>query len=469
MARTAKDGLSRHPTHGFRLTIGKKADGKPRLFWLGKDRAIAEYHADTLKGQHDSMKFHGREVWTPDDETVVKQCVMQYVEMMRGVRRMHIGDMKRLDDQRREVESRGRAFDIAFGDAPAAEQPAAPDPVAVAKPMLYAAIKAYVANIKGKRTSDKHKERAAQVVETNLKRARKDCPLAEIDFVWLDSLCDHYKARPKNLKEGTPLAPGGVKNVLTYLRLFFTWLDDTEYGGWEAPRKMLKCFKVRIADLMTTQELREVGIIKQFDTATLAKLYKTATDRQRAWMLTALFTGATQQELAVMEQAEFDLDKPRLVHLRNKTKVQGEYWLPPELVTLLRAEFKPRPNDSLAFRTAEGNPLVTFKDGRQTSDAVRQSWDDLRVAAELPDALSFKYLRKFLADWMTRHGGEEIGQVAMSHSRQSVLSRNYTSGRPFDRFNEFQRQMHAELKKAKVFEVPVKEKVKAKTKAKAAA
>jgi hypothetical protein len=50
MARTAKDGLSKHPTKGFRLTIGKKVNGRPRLFWLGQNRSTAEYHADALKG-----------------------------------------------------------------------------------------------------------------------------------------------------------------------------------------------------------------------------------------------------------------------------------------------------------------------------------------------------------------------------------------------------------------------------------
>ncbi len=53
MARTAKDGLSRHPQHGFRLTIGKKADSNPRLFWLGKDRFIAEAHAGLLRDRFD--------------------------------------------------------------------------------------------------------------------------------------------------------------------------------------------------------------------------------------------------------------------------------------------------------------------------------------------------------------------------------------------------------------------------------
>jgi hypothetical protein len=171
-------------------------------------------------------------------------------------------------------------------------------------------------------------------------------------------------------------------------------------------------------------------------------------------MLTALFTGATQQELAVMEKAEFDLEEAKLTHLRNKTRVQGIYWLPPELVVLLQRHFEKQPGDPLAFRTKEGNPLVTFKDGRQTSDAVRQAWTVVRQDAELPGALSFKYLRKWLGDWMSRHGGEEMGQVALSHSRQTVLARNYTNARDFDRFNQLQRQMHAELTMAGFFNVP---------------
>src|SRR5258706_12136678 len=122
-------------------------------------------------------------------------------------------------------------------------------------------------------------------------------------------------------------------------------------------------------------------------------------------MLLGLFTGATQQELSVLEKSEFDLEAGTLHHFRNKTRVEGRYWLRPELVKLLTSDFAKRPKDKLAFRTEDGHAMVTFKDGKKTSDAVRQAWDDVRERAELPDALSFKYLRKFLADWMTRNAG----------------------------------------------------------------
>lgn len=53
---------------------------------------------------------------------------------------------------------------------------------------------------------------------------------------------------------------------------------------------------------------------------------------------------------------------------------------------------------------------MTSRDGREVSDAVRQVWDDLRERAGVPDALPFKYLRKFLADWMTRNEGRRWGR-----------------------------------------------------------
>jgi hypothetical protein len=452
MARTAKDGLSRHPEKGFRITIGKKADGKPRLFWLGQHRATAEYHADALKGQFSHMKAADRDVWTPEDEERVRWYVGQFKESMRLLRARQEADLRQLDEARISLEQKGRMLDAILGDflVPAVK------PALVAAPpkaTLYSAIKAYVAAIKHKPMSDKHKERAVQVVEANLKRVRTDCPLTDVDFAWLDSLCDFYKSRPKNLKDGKQMKPAGVANVLRYLRLFFVWLDDTEFGGWQAPRKLHKPFKVRVADLMTSMEHREASTIEQFDVPTLVKLYQAGTNRQKAIMLASLFTGGTQQELAVLEKLEFDLDAGTLHHFRNKTAVEGRFWLPPELVALLKADFAKRPGDPLAFRTEDGNALVTFKDGRQTSDAVRQAWDDLRENAEVPDTLSFKYLRKFLGNWMKRNGGESIGQVALSQRPNTVLSKHYTSARDFEQFNELQRKMHAELKAAGMFDV----------------
>lgn len=456
MARTAAGGLSKHPTKGFRVTVGKTNDGRYRTFWLGHNRAIAEHHADLLKAGWQRVKDEGGEVWSDRILENIAFWVGHFKRSIEKAKAQRQAGLEYIEQMRREMDEEAAEDAAIYGDAVGAEEATQPEESpADAGPTLYGAITAFVTHLKGKRTSDKHKHRAKQVLEVNLKHVRQDCPLSDIDFVWIDSLCDHFKGRPANQKDGQPLSPTTVKNILTYLRLFFVWLDDTSYGKWEAPRKLLKPFKVRIDDLKTPKELREIKQIDQFDMATLVKLYKAGSDHQRSIMLMALFTGATQQELAVMEKSEFDFDAGTLTHHRNKTGVKGVYWLPPELVTLLKADFAKRPNDPLAYRTAEGNALVTFIDGRQTSDAVRQSWDDLRDAAEIPDALSFKYLRKYLADWMTEHAGEEMGQTALSHAPQTVLGRNYTDARPYARFNKLQKQMHREFTAAGMFQVRV--------------
>jgi integrase len=464
-------GITFQAGKGWKKCIGwyQHPDGRrlPKIHWLGHDQAAAIYLAAALQKAWLVMQSDGPRGWTPQDVANAKAFIGGDIFREKLIELE--ARQKDLDRQQKEIANNraqvGQFAFIAGGASPvSADSPKLIEtaPVALQRAMLYGAIKAYVEAIKGKRKSDKHKQRCIQVVEVNLKRTRADCPLADVDFAWLDSLCDHFKSRPKNLKDGKPLSPAGVKNILTYLRLFFQWVDDASWGGWEAPRKLLKPFKMRIDDLMSPVELRAAGVIQQFNVPTLVKLYQKASDQQKAIMLTALFTGATQQELAVLEQSEFDLDAGTLHHFRNKTKIESRYWLPPGLVTWLHADFAKRPKDKLAFRTVDGNPLVTFKDGRQTSDAVRQMWDDLREDAELPDALSFKFLRKHLADWMMKNGGEAMAQIAMAHSRKTVVSKHYTSAIDFEAFNKLQKKMHAELTKADMFKTPEQPKAKMK-------
>jgi hypothetical protein len=60
---------------GYRLSIGKKPDGGYKTFWLGKDRALAEYAADQTRAQFFHMQREGRDVWTPADEENVRVAV----------------------------------------------------------------------------------------------------------------------------------------------------------------------------------------------------------------------------------------------------------------------------------------------------------------------------------------------------------------------------------------------------------
>ena len=129
VARTAK-GLSKHPQHGFRLTIGKKADGKPRLFWLGHTCTTAEDYADALKGQFDSMKAAGRDIWTEANEARVKWHLAQFKQAMGLLRDRDRGDERQVDEQRNTLDQKGQRLEAFLGEAPAStpEQPATAAP-----------------------------------------------------------------------------------------------------------------------------------------------------------------------------------------------------------------------------------------------------------------------------------------------------------------------------------------------------
>ena len=65
-----------------------------------------------------------------------------------------------------------------------------------------------------KRTvADNHKTRMRQLLG-DLKHFRKDVPLTEVNRVWLQTLTDEIKSRPKSRKRKTPLAPYTLMNML---------------------------------------------------------------------------------------------------------------------------------------------------------------------------------------------------------------------------------------------------------------
>ncbi len=446
MASLPAGQLSKHPTKGYRISCGwYMKDGRKtsKVFWLGHDKSKALLNAAKFRWANWSAIAMGG--WTKEYEQMVRNT--DTIEMVQH-------RFFEAEQTRQQLTPHIPASVVV--NLPHSEHTASPAAVpSFSGKTLYQAIDAYLESFKAKRKSESHKWRAEQVLRTNLKSARADCPLASIDYAWLDSLGDYFKARPLS-KRGKAsarksISPQTVKIILQYLRQFFIWLDDCSYDGWEGPRKLTKPFRVRLDDLRTSAELRQHAKIQQFELPTLVKLYRHGSAFQKTVMLTALFTGATQQELSVMEKAEFDLNAAQLHHFRNKTKIEGRFWLPKELIGLLRQSFKKHSDKPLAFYTTTGSPLVSYRDGRMCSDAVRQSWDDLRTRAKLPDALPFKYLRKFLADWMTRHGGVEMGQLALSHKPMTILEKHYSDAKDFDRFHNLQRQMHEELKGAGMF------------------
>ena len=183
----------------------------------------------------------------------------------------------------------------------------------------------------------------------------------------------------------------------------------------------------------------------------------------RGGFLAGLFLGATQFELTVLERDEINLDTQIVHHIRHKTSIDGKFWIPLELVGMLRTAWS-KVDSLLAFTSRDGKPLVHFENGKV--DAVRLGWRRLRIAAGLPDALPCKYLRKLAADYALKAGGEAMGQIALSHSRNTVMAKCYTSARDFEKFHEIQQQMHRDLTAAGFFKPFTAEELAAEAKAK---
>ena len=92
-------------------------------------------------------------------------------------------------------------------------------PNTLGKPMLYHALDQYVSATKGKAISPAYSRRIAETVG-DLKVFRQDCPLVNVDRLWLDNLTDEFKGRhlrrTKNLRTGKrePIHSATVKTFL---------------------------------------------------------------------------------------------------------------------------------------------------------------------------------------------------------------------------------------------------------------
>jgi hypothetical protein len=173
---------------------------------------------------------------------------------------------------------------------------------------------------------------------------------------------------------------------------------------------------------------------------------------------------------------EFDLDKSSFVHLRNKFPVIGKFWLPPELLPLVRERiawtekrWKDQNPNRLAMLTRQGQMLVNTKAG---SDSIAQAWTTLRTLIATGGiemrTTTFYDCRRFCGHYFKMEGGTDMGQTALSHTEKTILGKNYATGaksRNYAVFIAAQKSLHELMTAANVFvPIEVKKTVKAKKK-----
>lgn len=282
-------------------------------------------------------------------------------------------------------------------------------------------------------------------------------PLANVDRLWLETLTNYLKGRPLSRKfdrrtsKRERISPATVKTLLQHWRQAFDWLDsNADRFGWQAPRKVQRLFEVELNAIRTKGERdRAADGPDHLTLAEIKQLLHAANDRQRMFILLGLFTGQGQTELRWTRRDEFDLATQTFAHRRNKTGQPGRFWLPSELVALLKgyfAEVEPI-EEGLAFSTREGRPLVTAK-----SDAVCQMFDDVRKAAGITrKGVTFYACRRFLGDRAKRAGGSDLQRAALAHAAIGMGEKHYSNFRDFDAVKRVAQTLHEDMKAAGCF------------------
>lgn len=461
MGRIAKQGLSKHPSKGYRISIGKKPDGSYRSFWLGQNRALAEYHADVLRGQFSQMKTEGREIWTEKDEAVVRRYVDKYKLDMLTLRQRHAADLKQIDDQRAAAQQKWQKLGL---DEPEPQT----QPTEQAEQQiktLSQAIAAYTAHLERKVPHQLSRGNCNRQIASLkcLSEVLPDAtPMASIGQEELEELVAHFTARPKREKTGEKMAVDTVITTLKHARAFFDWMDGER---WLAPRRMDKIFRIRRNILMTPAEQREEANGKAIYTLEeLKTLYAHANEQQRLYMVLALNCAFTQKDLATLAFADVQLDAqpPVIDRIRSKTRatgVRGHWELWPETVKLLTKRISQTPKtktqnpDQWAMLTEDGKPLVN--DASDT-DSVALTWRRLLKAINKEKAevreLPFKTLRKTASDMILNlSGSEAIQQLMLAHARRTIAGKHYTGETNFAPLSEPLQKLHDTLVAAGVF------------------
>ena len=372
--------------------------------------------------------------------------------------------------------------EAAAGPATSASVSAAP-----AAATLYGALDAYVQAVSRKRLSPPYRRRIAESIEAfkhyvadreavarlrddpkalksylrdpdGSDAYRRDLPLRpDVDRLWLEGVCDYVRSRPLSRKVNKrtgrrePIDPYTVKTVLQHAWQAFDWVDSASdtgrFGGWELPKKAKGIFAVELKQLMSKAERdHHADGPDHLTVAEIVKLYRAIEPDNllhKIVLLMGVFTAQGQTELSHARRGEFDLDGGRFRHRRNKTGQLGEYWLPPELVAMLRDYFAavPTDRDDTAFFTSDRRRLVT-----DTSDAVRQAFEDWRDRAKVRrQGVSFYACRRLLGDRAKRAGGKELRDAALAHAGSDVGDVSYSNYRDFEAVERVARQLHSEL------------------------
>jgi hypothetical protein len=166
------------PRGVFKKAIGTHigADGKPSttIFWLGRDHRRAVENARLILRAQARFRAEGamQKHWTPETLIRAKQAIKN-ADMVYSSR------VERARKTVAEADKLDTAYPVAT------ETPPTP-PAPTKGKTLHEATKAYIESVQRKQLSEAHKDGARHMME-RLRKDRRDIPMADIDYAWLDT------------------------------------------------------------------------------------------------------------------------------------------------------------------------------------------------------------------------------------------------------------------------------------------
>jgi hypothetical protein len=244
--------------------------------------------------------------------------------------------------------------------------------------------------------------------------------LNQLNFNTLERWAIAISNRPTSAR-GTVISPTYARHVLKALRVFIKWTSKN--FKWSKPEDWGEAIAQRVKH--TTAE--KAGRTTKVKTMTytpeeIATLYRYASPKELAYMMTALCTGAGAMECSTIRKVELHRQDGKVILKRHRTKsaVYGEWQLWPQAVAAIDAVADNMKAGPYLFCKENGDRLIWLTDAGRCNK-IAEAWNRLnaRIQKDQPTfrALSFNKLRKTAAAAIRRIAGGEVASMLLCHGQ----------------------------------------------------
>lgn len=379
------------PSKQFKKTIGKHRgrDGRiqPKTWYLGGDERLAVERAIELTAQWNTLKRSGVALWPTETQTPENT----HEEIVVEVDALTVDDMANL--YLGEILARAEIGQVSWSHYRTTMQ------------RMQWVLRA----IGGHR-------RFSEIGEREL----RDATL----FLGKRPLT---RLRPHQTQPCKPMSTVSVKAIINLMRSLCVFAEETTDGGWRRPARFNRIVKLKpermatVADRRRAAPMVKTREVSHFTIEELSLIWKSASERERLYLLLGLNCGFTSNDISELRTFETRLegDQPLIHRMRPKTGVEAKWSLWPETTAMLLKHHAPQNPDQRVVMTTRNNKLVSVTRSWRR-DAINQVWLPLVKSTDGVRPLGFRFLRKTSADAMKRIGGLEVSEMFLAHQEPGL-------------------------------------------------